>query len=535
MAARGESPAGRGRQVGAMIVTPHHDASEAGAAVLRRGGNAIEAVIAAGAALSVLYPHFCGLGGDAVWMLADAKGEVSCLLGIGQAAAASDLTRMDAIPLRGPGSTLTTACLVDSWDRLMAISSAQWGGREGLGDLIEPAIRLARDGFPVSRSQRFWFDFRAGESLDWLGFQRTFTGAGHQRQPDLARTLESIARDGARGFYEGALARRIAQGLAEAGSPLTAADLAATEARFAEPVHLDYRDLRLFAPPPPTQGITTLGILGVLAAFDVAAMMPGRAAHYHHLVEAVKQAFLDRQLIADPDFAEEAACTAMAGLLDPARLATKATCIDPARAMAWPHLHRPGDTAFLGAVDGEGRCAGVLQSIYFDWGSGVVVGDTGLLWQNRGAAFSLDPDSPNRLAPGKRPFYTLNPGLGLKDGRPHLVYGTQGADGQPQTLALLLSLLIDHGLDPQDALSMPRFLLGKTFSDSRDSLKLEENAGPETVSALSALGHTVSAIGALSPLGGQAGIIRIGADGVLSGAHDPRSDGGAITVQGGSA
>ncbi len=510
-----------------MVVAPHWQASQAGAEVLKRGGNAIEAVIAAGAALSVLYPHFCGLGGDAVWMIGDASGNVSCLLGIGQAAEAAGAADISEIPVRGPGSTLTTACMVDSWQQLLSLSSERWGGRETLARLLEPSIVLAQEGFEVSPSQRFWFDFRAGEREMWPGFATLFVGQGIQRQPELARTLEAIAREGARTFYEGELATRIARGLTEAGSPLTSADLAVTQARFAEPAGLDYRDVTLFAPPPPTQGTTTLGIMGVLGHHPIPDMESASPGYYHYLVEAVKQAFLDRHRLGDPDFSDIGPMTAM---LDPARLAAKASAIDPDRAMDWPHAYRHGDTSFLAAVDAEGRSACVLQSIYFDWGSGVVAGDTGILWQNRGAAFSLDPQSPNRLAPGKRPFYTLNPGLALKDGRPHLVYGTQGADGQPQTLALLLSLLIDHGLNPAEALARPRFLLGKTFSDSRDSLKLEENAGEAVFAALQALGHTVSPIGALSPLGGQAGVIRIDADGTMHGAHDPRSDGGATAI-----
>jgi gamma-glutamyltranspeptidase/glutathione hydrolase len=253
---------------------------------------------------------------------------------------------------------------------------------------------------------------------------------------------------------------------------------------------------------------------------------PDSASFYHRLVEAVKQAFLDRHSIADPRYSADVSLE----LLEPGRLATKAAAIDPGRALPWPEPYRHGDTALLAAVDDRGRCASLLQSLYFDWGSGVVVGDTGILWQNRGAAFSVDRASPNVIRPGKRPFYTLNPGLALRDGRPHLVYGTQGADGQPQTLSLLLSLLIDHGLDPSEALSRPRFLLGRTFSDSRDSLKIEESAGPETVAALAAMGHEISTINSFSPLGGQAGIIRITQDGAIDGAHDPRSDGGAISL-----
>lgn len=508
-----------------MIVSPHWQASEAGLAVLARGGNAIEAVIAAGAALSVLYPHFCGLGGDAVWMVSDADGKVSTLLGIGQSP--QNIDGIDSIAVRGPGSMLTTACLVDSWGVLLDHSGSHWGGVESFANLLAPSIQLAEEGFTVSPSQQFWFDLRAGELGNWPGFSNLFVRDGKQRQPQLAQTLRSLAQHGPREFYEGALARKIAKGLGDLGSPLTLGDLAATRARFAEPISLTYRDLTLLAPPPPTQGLTTLGIMGVLGHHPMADEPYGSAGFYHHLVEAVKQAFLDRHVIADPDFS---ALADTARLLDPAHLRTKAQAVNADQALDWPHVYKQGDTSFLAAVDAQGRTACVLQSIYFDWGSGAVLGDTGILWQNRGAAFNLDPKSPNCLEAGKRPFYTLNPGIALKNGRPHLVYGTQGADGQPQTLALLLSLLIDHGLSPEAALAQPRFLLGKTFSDSRDSLKLEDSLSQTTLTDLQTRGHQLSKIAAFSPLGGQAGIIKIDDDGMLLGAHDPRSDGAALAL-----
>lgn len=509
-----------------MVTSPHARASEAGAAVLRHGGNAIEALVAAGAALSVLYPHFCGLGGDAVWMVADGEGGVSTYLGIGQAG--ENTGTVTELPTRGPGSTLTTACLVDSWQSLLAHSAERWSGTQTLSALLEYAVILAEEGFEVSASQRFWHDFRRAERGGWPGFTGLFVADGVQRQPQLAQTLKAIAQNGPREFYEGELAARLCRGLAEAGSPLTSTDLARTQTRAEKPLSVVYRDHTLFSPPPPTQGATTLAIMGVLQnlseAGAAAKETPASAAFYHGIVEAVKQAFLDRDRLADPDFAD----VPVAELLGQSRLFAKARAIDPARAMPWPQAYRHGDTAFLAAVDAQGRSACVLQSTYYDWGSGVVAGDTGVLWQNRGAAFSLDPASPNHLRPGKRPFYTLNPGMAFKDGRPRLLYGTQGADGQPQTLALLLSLLIDHGLDPAAALAVPRFLLGKTFSDGRDTLKLEANLGRETIAALSQMGHEVATIDALSQLGGQAGIIRIDADGRITGAHDPRSDGCAI-------
>lgn len=516
------APGINARSTRAMIATPHWLASEAGEKVLARGGNAIEALVAAGAALAVVYPHFCGLGGDAVWMIADRAGNARSFLGIGQAAAKA--RPEGTIPTRGPASTLTTAALVDSWDRLLGFSAAEWGGKESLGDLLADAIELAENGIPVSPSQRFWYDFRAAEISGWPGFERLFRREGPQRQTQLAATLRALAERGARDFYEGQLAERIAEGLVSVGSPLTAADLAATKTEMVEPLRLAYRGVDLLAPPPPTQGVTTLGIMGVLRSLPVSETVAGDARHYHLLVEAVKQAFLDRGAIADPAFSVDVSLD----FLDAERLAAKAAAVKPDQALSWPQVYRQGDTSLLAAVDSQGRAASLLQSIYFDWGSGVVVGDTGILWQNRGAAFSTDPASPNCYAPGKRPFYTLNPGLALKDGRPHLVYGTQGADGQPQTLSLILSLMIDHGLDPTAALARPRFLLGRTFSDTGDTLKIEENVGPAVLAGLAARGHEVSAIPAFSPLGGQAGVIRIGADGVIEGAHDPRSDGGAI-------
>jgi len=410
---------------------------------------------------------------------------------------------------------LTTACVVDSWDQALAV----WGGEIDFADLIAPAIDLARDGYTPSRSQDFWLDFRAADWPEWSGFTRHFShrsSDGPLRQPELAQMLSLIAADGPRSFYHGRAADRVAQGLADLGAPITATDLAATRSQQCAPLSLDYKGLRLLAPPPPTQGITTLAIMGILARL-------GAGNPTHRLVEAVKQAFLDRPLIADPDMAD-VDCDAM---LSPDHLDAKAAAIDADHAMEWPQTYQHGDTVFFAACDGQGRSASVLQSTFFDWGSGVVVGDTGIIWQNRGASFSTQAGHPNCIAAGKRPFYTLNPGIALKDGAPHLLYGTQGADGQPQTLAVILSGLIDQAMTPAQALAQPRFLLGKTFSDSRDSLKLEASHGPQMLTTLRSLGHQVAELPALSPIFGCAGVIRIGDDG-MTGAHDPRGEGIAM-------
>ena len=514
-----------------MVTSPHAGASQAGLDVLAAGGNAIEAAIAIAACLGVTYPHFSGFGGDAFMLIADTQGHVQSLSGIGQAAANIG-GYSGQIPLRGPRSMLTTAAAVDVLGQALDISRTDWGGARTWESLLTPAITLAQDGFPISASERFWLDFRRGDS-GMSGVFKAFMVNGDvpvegwiRRQPQLAATLTALAERGPRDFYEGQLAAVIAQGLADAGSPLTAADLAATRARVEPPLSVAYRGGQLVAHRPPTQGVTTLEIMGILERFDLQAVAESSADHFHLMVEAVKRAFIDRnRFVADPGHCD----VPVERLLSAAHLDAQAALIDPARALPWPHLFQQGDTVYIGAADAEGRAVSMLATVYFDWGSGVMVGDTGLLWHNRGAAFSLDPAHPNCLVGGKRPFHTLNPGMYLQNGKPTLLYGTQGADGQPQTLAAVLTRLIDYGLDPATALARPRFLLGKTFSDARDSLKLEADVPSAVVAELARRGHEISRVDAQSPLMGHPGVIRIDpVTRAMTGAHDPRSDGRAL-------
>ncbi|MEO9338326.1 gamma-glutamyltransferase [Mesorhizobium sp. SB112] len=512
----------------ALVTSPHELATRAGLDVLAQGGNAIEAAIAAGAALTVVCPHFCGLGGDAVWMIADGEGRHTSLLGIGQAA--RDLPRETArIATRGPGSAFTTACLVDSWAAALEYSNRHWQGSKGFASLIAPAHALASEGFTVTASQQHWLDFRAGEWQGWSGFPDLFDTRALRnkpdrfRQPALAKSFRLLAEEGPRGFYEGTLAHALVKGFERTGIPLRAEDLAATRATFAEPLRLGYYGYELLAPPAPTQGMTTLAIMGILERLGIHAAEKEGGDFYHLIVEAIKQAFLVRGAIADPTHEQDAALTQLL----PVALDKATQAVDRTRALPWGHSYQHGDTVFLAVTDAQGRSVSMLQSIYFDWGSGVVVGDTGILWQNRAAAFSPDPASPNRPRPGSRPFYTLNPGIALHDGRPQLLYGTQGADGQPQTLAPLLVRMLNHEMSPAEALAAPRFLLGRTFSDGADTLKLERNVSKEVMATLLERGHAVAPIDALSPLCGQAGIVRLdGPETAMSlGAHDPRGEG----------
>jgi gamma-glutamyltranspeptidase/glutathione hydrolase len=515
-----------------MVTSPHTLATQCGVDVLARGGNAIEAAIATVAALCVTYPHFCGLGGDAFLLVSDARGKVQTLSGIGQSAA--DVGGYaDSIPVRGPRSALTTAATVDALGLALTISQSEWAGNQSWGELLAPAIHLARQGFEISESERFWLNFRLAEAATLPDIFRTYLHEGQvppagfvRKQSALANTLETLAERGPRDFYEGQLAQRIAAGLQQAGSPLTSQDLAQTRARIEPPLSVPYRGGELLAHQPPTQGLTTLQIMGILDRMDLAAIAQGSADHYHLLVEAVKQAFMDRNhYVADPDFV----AVPTAKLLSGTHLDRQAKAINPALALPWPHTYQHGDTVYVGTADAAGNSVSLLATVYFDWGSGVMVGDTGMLWHNRGAAFSVDPTHPNKLAAGKRPFHTLNPGMYRKDGRVQLLYGTQGADGQPQTLAAVLTRLIDYRMDPMAALAAPRFLLGKTFSDATDSLKLEQDVGPEVIAVLRQRGHSISLLPARNALMGHPGVISIDpGTGLMTGAHDPRSDGQAL-------
>ncbi|MFT3803580.1 MAG: gamma-glutamyltransferase [Burkholderiaceae bacterium] len=509
-----------------MVTSPHPLASEAGLQVLADGGNAIEAAIAMAAVLCVVCPHFTGLGGDAFWLIAEPHAPVRAISGIGQAAATLP-PQHGPIALRGGASAMTTAAAVDSWAQALQISAHDWQGRQRWDTLLARAIEHAHAGVEVSASLRFWLAMREAESGRWPGFDAAFPrDARLWPQPALARTLERLAAQGPREFYEGDVARRLVTGLQAAGSPLTLEDLRRTSAREVAPLAMPYRGGTLLTLPPPTQGFATLEAMGILGEQDLGAVPEGSAEHFHRMVEAIKLAFIDRdRYLADPDFSD----VPVDRLLDPAHIRSQARRAQQSpRALAWPQTFRHGDTVFFAAADASGRGASVLQSIYYDWGSGVVAGDTGVLWHNRAAAFHPDPSHPNGLRGGKRPFHTLNPAVFIRDGRPELLLGTQGADGQPQTLVALLTRLIDYGLDPAQALARPRFLLGRTFSDSRDSLKLEEDVGAEVLASLHARGHEIATIPAHSPLAGLPGVIRLDPDGRLSGAHDPRGDGVAL-------
>ena len=521
-----------------MVVAPHHLAAQAGRDVLRDGGSAVEAMVAAAAAIAVVYPHMNAIGGDGFWLIHDPAQPGQPPLAIdacGPAAAAADTGwyarqgHSQAIPSRGPLAALTVAGTVGGWAKALA-STAHWQAPLPLARLLADAIRHAEQGCTVSASQHALNHQKLAELQHQPGFADTYMPGGTVpavgsllRQPALAATLHTLAQDGLDSFYFGPLAQRIAQGLADLGSPLVAADLAAYRAELVAPLRVQLREAEVFNLPPPTQGLAALLILGLFDRLQVAEAEG--FAHLHGLVEATKQAFLVRDAVvtdpgrlpADPQ-----------GFLEAAELDVRARHIHPQHALPWPQPAVPGDTIWMGAIDAQGRAVSFIQSVYWEWGSGVVLPGTGICWQNRGISFALDPAALNHLQPGRKPFHTLNPSLArFADGRV-MPYGTMGGEGQPQTQAAVYTRYARFGQRLQQAVSAPRWLLGRTWGDASTSLKLESRFDPALVDQLRNAGHVVEQLGeAYSDTMGHAGALVRHADGRIEGAADPRSDGAA--------
>jgi len=497
-----------------VLCTPHPLASAAGLDVLDGGGTAIDAMLAASGVLAAVYPHMTGLGGDALWLVHD--DQVRTIIGIGQAG--ERLPEAGAISLRGPASVATTAGAMASWVKAKQLSE-QWGSRLNWADLLTGAAGLARDGVQVSPSQLFWQAQRASLIETLPSLQPLCVGEGERlRQPALANSLEQLARRGPQDFYNGELAEAFGVAFDALGCGLTTADLRATRAHLAAPISVRYRNGRLYNVAPPTQGMYTLRAMAALHAIDLGEN--GTPRYYHLLVEAIKQGLLQRnQQLHDPlasgwDF-EQA-------------LAQPAAMLDPQHATPWAEPGQPADTVWMAATDRAGRSACLIQSLFHDFGSGCILGDTGILWHNRAAGFNPQPGHCNAWAPGKRPAHTLNPSAYLADDGRRWFFGTQGGDGQPQTQMVLATQLIDYQQSAEAALRAPRFLLGRSFFDSTDNLKLEADIGASVLEGLAERGHPIETTPVLSPLMGLAGVIAIDADGNRTAAYDPRSQGSAL-------
>jgi oxamate amidohydrolase len=520
-----------------VVAAPHHAAAEAGRGVLAEGGNALEAMVAMAAAIAAVYPHMNHVGGDGFFLVRERSGRVRALMAAGRAGtdARIELYReegYDTIPARGPLAALTAPAAVAGWSLALEAAKAA-GGRMPLTMLLEPAIRSARDGYVVTASQARLTAEKLGELAGVPGFAATFLVDGKPpaagtmlRQPALAASLDHLANVGLDDFYRGDVGREIAADLARIGSPVTRADIAAVRAGLAEPLSLTIDAGTIYNLPPPTQGLASLIILGLFTRLRVP--MAESFEHVHGLIEATKRAFRVRdRFVTDPDRLPQP----LAPFLDAKFLDAEAAQIDRRKAAKWQTSPGGGDTVWMGAADADGLVVSYIQSIYWEFGSGCVLPATGVLMQNRGASFSLDPRALNALAPGRMPFHTLNAALAvLRDGR-IIAYGSMGGDGQPQTQGALFTRHVLYRQPLAEAIDRPRWLLGRTWGSTVTNLRLEDGFDGYLVDRLLSAGHDVEVVDArYSDTMGHAGAVILHPDGTLEGAHDPRADGGAAGV-----
>jgi gamma-glutamyltranspeptidase/glutathione hydrolase len=508
------------------VACEHPSAALAGIRVLDAGGTAADACVAMAACMAVLSPMQTGMGGDAFLLFYEAEtGSVLGINGSGRAPKGATIEKMrdgglSEMPIRG-GLTVTVPGAVRLWE-----DAATSLGNLPFARLLEPAWEFAEEGHPVAEVvARYWREseevLRSNEVT-----ARTFLPEGRPPfagelfyQVDLAATISAVAEGGADAFYNGEIARSMANAAQEAGGYLSEEDLASHESTWVEPISTEYRGVRVYEMPPPNQGIAALEMLNILEGFELGAMAPVSADRIHLEVEAKKLAFEDlREKIGDPEFSE----MPTRELLSEEYAARQRERISPARAAASVASDLGSDTTYLCAVDADGNGCSFINSLYDRFGSGIVAGGTGVCLHNRGRSFRLVPGHPNALAPGKRPLHTLIPGLATRDGALWATFGVMGALMQPQGHAQLLINLLDHGMSPQEAVDHPRHR-------HEDGTLFVEGRIPEgELERLRGMGHRVE-VGPnyIIPTGG-AQLIRVLEGGVRACGSDPRKDGCAL-------
>ncbi len=506
--------------------------------VLKAGGNAIDAAIAANAAQGLMEPVGNGIGGDLFAIVWDAESQA--LYGLNASGRSPRSLSLqwfadqgyETIPSYGPLPVSVPGC-VDGWFEL----HARFGSRP-MAELLDPAIRYAREGFPVTELIAYYWDRSVPRLSQFPGFTKQFTVDGRAprkgeiwRNPFLANTLARIAGGGRDAFYEGAVAKTIADYVQAQGGFLSEADLAAHTSEWVEPVSTDYRGYRVWELPPNTQGVAALQMLNILEGFDLAAAGFGSPDHLHWFTEAKKLAFEDRaRYYTDPDFAD----IPLERLLSKSYAAEQRARIDKgkaAKAYPDPASLQSGDTIYLTVADEAGNMVSLIQSNYRGMGSGMTPPGLGFILQNRGELFALDPTHANRFEPGKRPFHTIIPAFITHDGAPWVSFGLMGGAMQPQGHVQIVTNLIDFGMNLQEAGDAPRIYhegssspTGPVMSDG-GQLYLESGFDYSTVRALMGRGHRIGS--ARGPYGGYQAILRDPESGVYFGASESRKDGQA--------
>src|SRR5258706_2220077 len=519
-----------------IATAPHHEAAQTAVRILREGGNAIDAMVGAAATIATVYPHMTAIGGDAFWLISEPGKPPIAIDACGAAAGKASIdwytsAGLKAIPIRGPLAANTVAGTVSGWEAALAISKS-WGSKLPLFAILEDSIRHARDGIKVTHSQYASTSGKTAELKSQPGFAETFLVNGEApkagvnfKMPRLASTLEHLARKGLADYYQGELADSIARDLGKVGSPISFDDLKKHEALYREPLERKHTLGTLNNMTPPTQGVVSLLILAILDRLSLKGLDPLGADYVHLCVEATKHAFSVRdKYLTDPAYMT----VHPQSLLDDDIVAALAAKVNRSKAAPWGKQLHPGDTVWMGVIDKQGRAVSFIQSIYHEFGSGVVLAESGINWQNRGASFSLNPSALLALKPGKKPFHTLNPALmRFSDGRV-MPYGTMGGDGQPQTQCAVFTRIAQFGIGPQAAIDAPRWLLGRTWGAPSDSLKIEKRFEQSVFNALAARGHDIEWLGEWDESVGHAGALIRGTDGMMIGGYDQRSDGAVV-------
>lgn len=520
------------------FTAPHSGAAKIGQNLLEQGASAVDAMVAAAAAISVLYPHMNSLAGDGFWII-DRPGEQPIAIdACGWSASAADidwykLQGLHKIPNRGGASALTLGGTLAGWQLARQIDSSNGYQSRELIDLLKPAIELANKGIEVSKSLETASNKVDLELANLRSYREVFCHQGRPLKagenfanPELGIFMQRLASEGIDDFYRGSLAEEISQYLGSMGSPLRLTDFQHYRAKQVKPLQLETSLGDFFNLPAPTQGIASLLILAIYDEIVSKHKSPlSEAEHIHYLVEATKQAFIirDRE-VTDPNRLSDE----WTRLLSAESIQSCIANIDGSKASPWPKPAEPGDTVWMGAVDSQGCMVSFIQSIYWEFGSGVVIPGLGLVWNNRGISFSLDKNHVNHLEPLHKPFHTLNPAFAkLKDGR-RISYGTMGGEGQPQTQAAIMARYLYQGYPLEEAISRGRWLLGRTWGEENNDLKLEADLYQLVGQQLEMAQHAISQVPSCNELMGHAGAIVMQPDGSIAASSDPRSDGRAF-------
>ena len=521
-----------------MAATSQPLATEAALDILKAGGSAVDAAIAANAVLALVEPTGSGLGGDLfaiVWSQKEERLYGLNASGRSPRSLTLEVFRergLDAIPSTGPLPISVPGC-VDGWFELHGKF-----GRLDMSAVLAPAIRYAEEGFPLSDLIAHYWRLSTPRLSQQPGFTEQFTVDGRApeagevfRNPNLGRTLRRIAMGGREVFYAGDIAREIDGWMKEHGGFLRFEDLAAHRSDWVEPVSCNYRGVDVWELPPNGQGIAALQMLNILEGFDLAALGFGSAEHLHLLAEAKKLAFEDRaRFYSDPDFMD----VAVADLISKDYAERRRKLIDPKRALTNPAAGNPlleqGDTIYLATADGEGNMVSLIQSNFRGMGSGMAPAQLGFILQDRGELFDLRPGRPNSYAPGKRPFHTIIPAFATVDGKPWIAFGVMGGAMQPQGHAQIICNLVDFGMNLQEAGDAPRLIhqgssqpTGSALEEGGGRVSLESGFDPAVRRSLEALGHRLG--NARGVFGGYQAVMRDHAKGIYVGASESRKDG----------